>query len=80
MDVRFARRTWSAAALALLALAGCHKAGPQVAQSEAPAVPVARPVEREVTDYAEFIGRTDAVQAVNVVPRVTGFLSGSVHV
>src|SRR5262249_19651848 len=39
-----------------------------------PAVPVSRPVQREVTDYVDFTGRTDAVQAVNIVPRVTGYL------
>jgi multidrug efflux system membrane fusion protein len=37
-------------------------------------VPVSRPVQREVTDYVDFTGRTDAVQAVNIVPRVTGYL------
>jgi multidrug efflux system membrane fusion protein len=79
MDIRFARRTLSAAAVALLAVvagvSGCHKAGPQVAQTEVPAVPTAHPVEREVTDFVEFIGRTDAVHSVNVVPRVTGYLT-----
>src|SRR4051794_26178510 len=77
MDVRFARRSWSGLALLALAaiMSGCHKAGPQVAQSEVPAVPAARPVEREVTDFVEFIGRTDAVHSVNIVPRVTGYLT-----
>jgi multidrug efflux system membrane fusion protein len=46
----------------------------KVAPSEAPAVPVSRPVQQQVTDYVDFTGRTDAVQAVNVVARVTGYL------
>src|SRR5207248_2746319 len=57
-----------------LSLAGCRKTAPQVAPAETPAVPAANPVEREVTDYADFTGRTDAVHSVNIVPRVTGYL------
>ena len=37
-------------------------------------MPVSKPVQREVTDYVDFTGRTDAVQAVNIVARVTGYL------
>ena len=37
-------------------------------------MPVSKPVQQEVTDYVDFTGRTDAVQAVNVVARVTGYL------
>ena len=39
-----------------------------------PEVPAARPVVREVTDYEEFTGRTEASQRVEVHPLVTGFL------
>jgi multidrug efflux system membrane fusion protein len=39
-----------------------------------PAVPVARPVQRQVTEHVDFTGRTDAVEQVNIVPRVTGYL------
>src|SRR5437870_4586822 len=50
--------------LILLALttAGCRKATPQVAPAETPVVPAANPVEREVTDYADFTGRTAAAK------------------
>jgi multidrug efflux system membrane fusion protein len=41
---------------------------------EAAAVSVSRPVARDVTDYVDFTGRTQAVNSVNVVARVTGFL------
>ncbi|MGO9109629.1 MAG: efflux RND transporter periplasmic adaptor subunit [Thermoguttaceae bacterium] len=41
---------------------------------EIPVVPVSHPVERTVTDYVDFTGRTDAVQSVNIIARVTGYL------
>ena len=37
-------------------------------------MPVSRPVAREVTDYVDFTGRTQAVESVNVVARATGYL------
>jgi len=55
------------------ALIGCSHP-PQVAPPEPPAVPVSQPVGRVVTDYGDFTGRTDAVQAVDVRARVTGYL------
>jgi membrane fusion protein, multidrug efflux system len=60
--------------LTATALGGCHGQPGQVAPPQAPAVPVSRPVQQEVTDYVDFTGRTDAVQAVNVIARVTGYL------
>jgi membrane fusion protein, multidrug efflux system len=59
----------------LLAALGCQKATPQVAPAEVPAVPVANPVERVVTDYVDFTGRTSAVNSVNIIPRVTGYIT-----
>jgi multidrug efflux system membrane fusion protein len=53
---------------------GCEQSQPQVASTEPPAVPVSLPVSREVTDYVEFTGRTDAIQAVDIRARVTGYL------
>jgi multidrug efflux system membrane fusion protein len=37
-------------------------------------IPVSTPVEREVTDFVDYTGRTDAVQSVSVRARVTGQL------
>jgi len=62
------------ASFVLLAANGCQQAASQVAPPEPPALPVAKPVEREVTNFVDFTGRTDAVQAVDVRPRVTGYL------
>jgi RND family efflux transporter MFP subunit len=58
-----------------LALTGCAppSAGPPPA---APArVPVSLPVEREVTDYADFTARIAAVDSVEVRARVPGYLN-----
>lgn len=59
----------------LLAVAGgCQRARTEVAPAEVPASPVSQPVRREVTDFVDFTGRTEAVQAVDIRPRVTGYL------
>ncbi len=60
--------------LLLAATGGCQANKPKVAAAEAPAVPVSRPVDREVTDYVDFIGRTEAVHSVDIRPRVSGYL------
>src|SRR3989454_11724485 len=54
--------------------AGCAGApsGPPV--PPATPVTVSRPVERYVTDYADFTGRTAAVDSVEVRARVWGYL------
>jgi membrane fusion protein, multidrug efflux system len=53
--------------------AGCQKESPQAA-APIPVVPISHPVERPVTDFLDFTGRTDAVHSVNIVARVTGYL------
>ncbi|MGA2059649.1 MAG: efflux RND transporter periplasmic adaptor subunit [Thermoguttaceae bacterium] len=53
---------------------GCKNNAPQVAPPETPSVPVSQPVQREVTDYVDYTGRTDAIHSVNVQARVTGYL------
>jgi RND family efflux transporter MFP subunit len=64
---------WFILLLLAASSAGCQKQAPQVTES-APAVPISHPVERPITDYVDFTGRTDAVHSVNVVARVTGYL------
>src|SRR5262249_4039889 len=57
-----------------LGLAGCVRA-PSAATEAAPTpVTVSRPVEGEVTDHADFTGRTAAVDSVEVRARVWGYL------
>src|ERR1700741_5044414 len=54
-------------------LAGCAGA-PSAAPAPPTPVTVSYPVEREVTDYADFTGRTAAVDSVGVRARVWGYL------
>jgi multidrug efflux system membrane fusion protein len=54
--------------------AGCQPASLPVAPAETPTVPVSHPIKREVTDFVDFTGRTDAVYSVNIIARVTGYL------
>jgi membrane fusion protein, multidrug efflux system len=57
-----------------LGLTGCTPA-PSSAPAPSPTpVMVSYPVEREVTDYADFTGRTAAVDSVEVRARVWGYL------
>jgi RND family efflux transporter MFP subunit len=57
-----------------LGLAGCSR-GPEGAPDAAPPpVSVSRPLERYVTDYAEFTARTAAVDSVEVRAHVWGYL------
>jgi len=54
-------------------LCGCH----QQTETPAPAavaVTTAKPVEREVVNYAEFTGNTAAVNSVDIRARVSGYL------
>lgn len=58
----------------LLSASDCrHKpaAGPP---AKPPIVTVSKPIEREVTDYVDFTGRTDAIYSTDIRPRVTGYL------
>jgi len=55
-------------------MVGCSDGPPEVAPPQPPVVLVSQPVLRDVTDYVDFTGRTDAVESVSIVPRVTGYL------
>jgi RND family efflux transporter MFP subunit len=57
----------------LIVLAGCTGQAPKVV-SPPPDVTVCKPVVREVTDYFEFPGRTEAVSEVQIRARVTGYI------
>jgi RND family efflux transporter MFP subunit len=61
-----------------LLLTGCSRQTPQLPAPASPTVEVAVPVEREVTDFADFTGRTAAVETVEIRARVDGDLD-SVH-
>ena len=55
--------------------AGCKPKTREAGAAEAPALPVSHPLQRVVTDYVDFTGRADAVQSVNIIARVTGYLT-----
>jgi RND family efflux transporter MFP subunit len=75
--MRYSSTVLAGAALVLgfcLSLTGCGR--PPAEAPPAPPVPVtvSYPVEREVTDYVDFTGRTAAVDSVEVRAHVWGYL------
>jgi RND family efflux transporter MFP subunit len=58
----------------VLGLAGCTGAPSGVPEAAPIPVTVSRPIERYVTDYADFTARTAAVDAVELRARVWGYL------
>jgi multidrug efflux system membrane fusion protein len=64
-----------ALSLVAVALAACSKGSEQAAAAPpAPAVTVATPKVRTVTDWDEFVGRFEAVHQVQIRARVGGFV------
>jgi multidrug efflux system membrane fusion protein len=60
--------------LVLAGLAGCRRGPSQTVPIETPVIPVSKPVEREVTDFVDYTGRTNSKNNVIVVARATGYL------
>jgi RND family efflux transporter MFP subunit len=59
--------------VALLALAACgQKPKPSAAL---PVITVSQPLQKEVVDWDDFVGRFEAVDQVDVRPRVSGYLT-----
>jgi membrane fusion protein, multidrug efflux system len=58
----------------LASVAGCKGKSPQPGPRQKPVAPVSLPVSREVTDFVDFTGRTQAINSVNIVARATGYL------
>src|SRR4051794_40675794 len=59
--------------VSVILLFGCNTKVREVAPPEPTIAPVCKPLQGEVTDYVEFTGRTNAVESVNIIPRVTGY-------
>ena len=79
--IKRSRRSWAIAAVILAVLAGWWLLRGQQAPAAAPPVPivtVAIPLQREVTEWDEFIGRFEASKSVEVRPQVTGQIT-TVH-
>src|SRR5690242_91054 len=64
---------WAVGAAALLLLAGCS-AKTADGPPPPPPVSVSAPVARQVVDWDEFVGRFEAIQQVEVRPRVSGYV------
>src|SRR5688572_28106353 len=63
-------------AIAALALsASCAQTSAQQTAPPPPQVTVASVIERTVTEWDEFTGRLQAVESVDVRPRVSGLIS-----
>jgi RND family efflux transporter MFP subunit len=79
MILRFHARLAAALVLAAPVLAACGQSQPPgVSAPPPPAVTVAKPIERNITDHDEYVGRFVAVNSVEVRARVSGYL-GEVH-
>ncbi|HXI68550.1 MAG TPA: efflux RND transporter periplasmic adaptor subunit [Steroidobacteraceae bacterium] len=67
----------AAAPLAALLVSGCARnvAAQQQAAAPPPQVTVAAAVSRKVTGFDEFTGRFEAVERVEIRPRVSGYIS-----
>jgi RND family efflux transporter MFP subunit len=65
------RRLWIVVACGLLAACGGH--GPPPASP--PLVVVARPLQRQVEDWDDFVGQFESPSAVQVRPRVSGYVT-----
>lgn len=57
-------------AAALLAAAACSQQTPQAPPP--PTVAVAAPLQRSITDWDDYVGRFEAIEDVEIVPRVSG--------
>jgi len=55
-------------------LSGCGRTPAKPQQPPPPVVTVASVEQREITEWEEFTGRTEAVEAVEVRPRVSGHI------
>lgn len=63
-----------AALLIALGVSGCRTEATPADQVPAPQVSVASALERDVTEWDEFTGRLEAVESVEIRPRVTGYI------
>lgn len=65
------------ALVVLVQLAGCTRGetATPVTAAPAPSISVATVVSRQISDFDEFTGRFEAVERVEIRPRVTGYIS-----
>lgn len=62
------------APIAALLLTACSGGADEAPAAAAPSVTVAQPLVQQVRDWDDYVGRFEAIQSVEVRPRVTGYL------
>lgn len=67
-------KSFAAAAAGLVLLLSACSSGESQQPPPAPPVTVAAPLVQEVVDWDDYVGRFEAIQRVEVKPRVTGYL------
>ncbi len=55
-------------------MTGCTQQPIPETSAELLVVPVSRPVQRRITEFMDYTGRTAAINSVDIRPRVTGYL------
>ena len=70
----FTINAWVIAACALSSIGGCGKSGGSAQSAPPPQVSVAQVLEKRVKDWDEFTGRLQAVETVEIRPRVSGYI------
>jgi RND family efflux transporter MFP subunit len=55
------------------AFSSCHQGVPPPIPPP-PSVTIAKPVQKEIVEWNEYTGRTDAVESVEIRPRVSGYI------
>jgi membrane fusion protein, multidrug efflux system len=58
----------------IAALLSCQKQEP-VQEAPPPPVTIGKPIRKEIVEWDEFTARTDAVENVNITPRVSGYIN-----
>jgi len=74
--ITFQSTTTIALLMLATALAGCGENQRAASAPPPPAVTVAKPVQNNIVDHDEYVGRFVAVDAVEVRARVSGYLEG----
>jgi RND family efflux transporter MFP subunit len=74
--MRYLKRTIAFSLIGSLLLwpNGCSQKPAAATSPAPPTVDVSYPLQREVTDYADYVGRTEAIDSVEMRARVSGYL------